>query len=214
MSTARLSNARPLDIEKNTASRSAKSKMTPDDFQELLLWLDPKPDGTDVPNADRGAEKHEKIRQRIIRIYNNRGYHRSEEVADVALERVGQKAKKLRPTYQGDPSLYIYAVAKRVYHEFLREDNLVIPPLPPKDDPQEVELRHAWLQHCLETLKPDNRELILSFYQGEKREKIENRKRLAAQLGITSKALSLRMLQIRRKLYDCMKGYLSGKAPK
>src|SRR5687768_13013541 len=215
MSSARLTNARPLDHDEKVASRSAKkSKMTPDDFEELLLWLDPDPDSTGVPNRDRGAEKHEKIRQRIIRIYNNRQFNRAEEIADVALERVGAKAKKLRTTYIGDPALYIYAVAKRVYREFLREANVVIPPPLPVDDPNEVELRHAWLQHCLETLKPESRELILSFYQGEKREKIENRKRLAAQLGITSRALSLRVLQTRRKLYACMTGYQSGKAPK
>src|SRR5215510_8473677 len=99
--------------------------MTPDDFEELLLWLDPDPDGTGVPNRDRGAEKYEKIRQRIIRIYQNRGWHRSEEVADEALERVGPKVKRLRPTYVGDPARYIYGIARNVYHEMLREEDII-----------------------------------------------------------------------------------------
>jgi len=188
--------------------------MTPDEFEELLLWLDPDPDGTGAPNRDRGAEKHEKIRQRIIRIYQNRGCNRAEDVADRALERFARKAKNLRRSYVGDPALYIYAIAKRVYKETLREEqDIAIKPPPPKDDSDEVELRHAWLEYGLKTLKPESRELILRFYQGEKREKIENRKRLAAELGITSKSLSLRALHIRQRMYDCMKGYLAGNLP-
>jgi DNA-directed RNA polymerase specialized sigma24 family protein len=187
--------------------------MMPDDFEELMLWLDPDPDGTGVPNRDRGAEKYEKIRYRIIKIYTNRGTHRAEEIADKTFARVGPKVKKLRLSYDGDPALYFYGVAKRVFHEVIRDENFTFPPPDPLDDPEDVELRHAWLDHCLDTLKPEGRELILCFYQGQKREKIENRKKLADRLGITSRALSLRALQIRRKLLQCMQGYLAGHGP-
>lgn len=185
--------------------------MTPEDFEELILWLDPDPDGTGIPNRDRGAEHYEKIRHRIIGIYRNRGSNRAEEIADEALERVSAKVKTLKLTYDGDPALYIYGIAKRVCQEFIREDNIPIQPPPPVDDSDEVELKHAWLEHCLKQLKPESHELILCFYQGEKSAKIENRKRLAARLGISSRALSLRVMQIRRKLSACMQGYLSGK---
>lgn len=187
--------------------------MTPDDLEELLFWLDPDPDGTGVPDRDRGAEEYEKIRHRIIRIYQKRGSCRGEEIADVSMTRIGGKVKKLKNTYKGNPSLYIFAIAKRVHKEFMREDSRVVPPPPPRDDPVEVERRHAWLEHCLKMLKSESREVILTFYQGEKREKIENRRRLAERLGISSRALSLRALQIRRKLYDCMKGYSEGVSP-
>lgn len=182
--------------------------MTPDDFDELLIWLDPDPDGTGVPNRDRGAERHEKIRQRIIRIYYKRCCNRAEEIADKALERAGRKVKKLRLTYKGDPAIYIYAIAKRIYKEILREENREVTPPPLIEESEDVELRHAWLEHCLKKLRPESRELILCFYQGEKREKIENRKMLAKRLGITPRALSLRALHIRKKLYDCMKGHV------
>lgn len=194
-------------------SQFAKSKMTPEDFEEVLLWLDTGPDGAAVPNRDRGAEKYEKIRERIIRIYRTRGSTRPDEVADEALERFAVKAKKLRRTYKGDPALYIYAIAKRVHQEFLRKESQTVGPPPDRDDSGEVELRHAWLEHCLKLLKPESRDLILRFYFGEKREKIENRKKLAEELGITPRALSLRALHIRQKLFDCVKGYLSGNFP-
>ncbi|HSE18962.1 MAG TPA: hypothetical protein VLB46_18020 [Pyrinomonadaceae bacterium] len=186
--------------------------MTPEDFEEVLLWLDSGSNGAVVPDRDRGAEKFEKIRQRITRIYSNR-CGRAEDVADQALERFVNKARKLRLTYKGDPALYIYAIAKRVHREIVREDNQTVTLPDPGPDPVEIELRHAWLDHCLKLLKPESRDLILRFYYGEKREKIENRKRLAEELGITSRALSLRALHIRQKLFDCVKGYLSGNFP-
>lgn len=211
MSTARRTTARPQERETIT-SEFAKPEMTPD-FEELLLWLDPDPDRTSVPNRDRGAEKYEKIRQRIIRIYRTRGCDRAEDIADIAFERCAKKVVKLRVNYRGDPALYIYAIAKRVYQEIIRQQGLQLNHPPPRDDSDEVELRHAWLEHCLGLLRPKSRDLILRFYYGEKREKIENRKKLAAELGITSRALSLRALHIRQKLYDCMKGYVAGKFP-
>jgi DNA-directed RNA polymerase specialized sigma24 family protein len=194
-------------------TKTSGSKMTREDFEEVLLWLGSGPDGTVAPDRDRGAEKHEKIRERIIRIYRTRGCSRADEVADKSMERFAIKARKLRLTYKGDPALYIYAIAKRVYREILREESQTVPPPTPKPDSGEVELRHAWLEHCLKLLKPESRDLILRFYYGEKREKIENRKKLAAELGITPRALSLRALHIRQKLLDCVKGYLSGNFP-
>jgi DNA-directed RNA polymerase specialized sigma24 family protein len=192
--------------------------MTPDNFGELLLWLDPDPDGTGIPNRDRGAEKYEKICTRIIKIYRNRGSNRAEEIADETTDRICRKVKRLRLTYKGDPAIYFYAVAKRVYWESLRdprEESLTSPdpPLIIDGEDEELELSHAWLEHCLKTLKPESRELILRFYEGERREKIDNRKRLAVELGITSRALSLRALHIRKKLYGCMQGYHSGNPP-
>lgn len=187
--------------------------MTPDDFEELLLWLDPDPDATGLPDRERGAAKYEKIRQRIIKIYRNRGCPYAEEIADETVERVAAKAKKLRPTYVGDPALYFYAVAKKVYLEFSKAGGATMPPPGAKDDPEEVERRHSCLEDCLGTLKPESRELILCYYEGEKREKIQNRKRLAARLGISVKALSLRALHIRQKLHACMRACLGGEPP-
>lgn len=192
----------------DAASLYAYSSMTPDDFEELLLWLDPDPDATGIPDRDRGAKKYEEIRGRIIKIMRNRGCHLAEEVADETISRVCKKVKKLKATYDGDPALYFYGVAKRVYLEFTGGGTIIIPPQPPKDDPEEVERRHACLDHCLQKLRPESRELILRFYQGEKRAKIENRQRLAALLGIDSKALSLRALRIRRELLKCMRACL------
>lgn len=195
-------------VLEDTAAGLAFSNMTPDDFDELLLWLDPDPDSTGSPERERGAKKYEEIRVRIIKIMRNRGSHLAEEIADETMTRVCKKVKKLKETYEGDPALYFYGVAKKVYLEFMGGGNITLPHQPPKDDPEEIERRHACLERCLHKLKPEHQELILKFYEGEKREKIENRKRLAALLNIDPKALSLRALRIRRELLKYMKACL------
>jgi len=182
--------------------------MKPEDFEALLLWLDPDSDAPDGPSRERGAEKYEKIYQRIIKIYRNRGSRYAEEIADETMMRVARRVMTLRLTYEGDPALFFYGVAKRVYLEFINRGGQTLLSLPAGDDPDEVERRHECLEQCLATLEPESREMILSFYEGEKREKIDNRKRLAARLGITIRALSLRAMKVRRRLHECMKARL------
>jgi len=65
------------------------------------------------------------------------------------------------------------------------------------------------LQSCLDALMPDQRELLLRYYTGSQRERIDNRSRLAAELGLGMNALRNRALRLRDRLEhctrDCMK---------
>ena len=99
--------------------------MTPENFNELLAWLGT--DSTGGSEDNRGAIKYEAIRSRIIKIYRNRGCPCAEEIADETADRVCKKAEALISIYEGDPALYFYAVAKRVYFEWLR-DQARVPP--------------------------------------------------------------------------------------
>lgn len=181
------------------------STITPENFDELLLWLDPDTSRTGTPDRNRGALKYEMIRRRIIKIYQNRGCQTAEEIADETFNRVCRRVKDLSKTYSGDPALYFFAVAKNVYREFMRGEggSLLQPPV--QDDSEEVERRMACLDECLDQLSLKDRYLILRFYEGEKGEKIENRKKQAAELGINTKALGLRALRIRRALLRCVR---------
>jgi DNA-directed RNA polymerase specialized sigma24 family protein len=71
----------------------------------------------------------------------------------------------------------------------------------PGDDDQG---RLNCLRNCLQTLSPDNRELILQYYQGEKGEKIGNRKKLIERLGIPVNTLRMRALRLRERLQACV----------
>ena len=66
------------------------------------------------------------------------------------------------------------------------------------------ESRLTCLRSCLQTLSPDNRDLILQYYQGEKGEKIENRKKLLQRLGIPVNTLRMRALRLRERLQSCV----------
>jgi DNA-directed RNA polymerase specialized sigma24 family protein len=66
------------------------------------------------------------------------------------------------------------------------------------------------LERCIENLDPDDRELILSYYLGEERAKIENRRAIAVKLGVTMNALSIRACRLRDKLEACLRECLSG----
>lgn len=188
--------------------------MSLDNLAELLRWLDPS-------DPDKAAERLEKIRQRIIKIYTNRGSRRAEEVFDVTLARVCEKVTVIAPTYVGDPALYFYAVAKKVHSEFLRADAPLAVLEPnvkrlnseggPDEDSAWIETRHQCLDHCLNQLPLEKWSLIIRFYEGDGQARIENRKKLSEELGIDPKALSLRALRIRRELLECMRGCLKDK---
>jgi hypothetical protein len=54
-------------------------------------------------------------------------------------------------------------------------------------------------------MQPENRELILDYYRGEQRAKIERRSELATRLGLTMNALGIRACRIRSKLETCVR---------
>src|SRR5205823_3037341 len=103
------------------------------------------------------------------------------------------------------PAHYCYIVARLVFLESLRERQRQAPldeGLPahssasalarPKTSEEEKEKEQRWeyLERCLGKLAPDERELIVNYYRGEERAKIENRCAMAAKLGVTINALS------------------------
>ena len=65
------------------------------------------------------------------------------------------------------------------------------------------------LQQCLGTLSSENRELILQYYQGEKSEKIRNRKQLTSRLGVPLNTLRMRALRLRERLQGCVEQCVS-----
>jgi hypothetical protein len=175
--------------------------MTLDNFDEMLLWLD--------DDRQKAVVKYEKIRNRIIKIYSNRGCHFADEIADKTDIVVCRKIKETvaRWTKGDDPALHFYAVAKKVYQEFVRPISPRLPS-PAPDTSADKEQRHACLEECLGKLKQHQHDLILKFHEGEKQTRINNRKKLAEANGITTKALSLRAFRLHRELRECVKGCL------
>ena len=184
---------------------SKKRDLTEEAFSKFLVWLD--------PNPDEAGKKYENIRRKLIKIFVCRGCNCPEDLSDETINRVIHKAQEIAETYVGDPALYFYGVAHHVHLEFLR--NKPTPrPLPSQDAPLRTDEEYECLDQCIEGLLPRSRELVLQYYQEEKRAKIYFRKQLAEQLGIPVNALRIRACRIRINLETCVIQCLQQKSAK
>lgn len=174
--------------------------ITQEHFTILLSWLDPDPDSA--------AKKYEAIRNRLIRVYAARGCFEAEMVADLTIDRVTLKAAELNGNYVGDPALYFYGVGNNVFLEWLRKQKKIrtqkIPEVT-ESEPDEREAEYRCLEECLGTMPRDIREMIVEYYRGEKRARIEHRRKLAGRLGISPGALQIKTSRIRNKLAACVR---------
>lgn len=183
-----------------------------ENFEELLGWLD--------SDRERAGATYEKIRERLIRIFMVRRCADAEELADEVINRVGARIKVIKSNYRGDPTLYFYGIAQTVHHEYSRRNPsrlstdtnadamLESSALSQSSDTElssNTELPFRCLDKCLESLTPENRELVFQYYREEGRAKIETRKRQAAHFGIAVNALRIRAHRIRMSLQQCVK---------
>ena len=169
-----------------------KGGPTKDAFEKLLRWLNPDP--------EKAGEKYEKIRLRLIRVFACRGGCEAEDLADQTINVVQSKIDWLSANYVGDPALYFYGVAKKIHS---KPKPLPPPPLP-EPDPPDVERVCGYLDDCLENLQSAERDLVLRYHQGEKQEKIQNRKKLAEELKISRNALRIKVCHIHSRLRECV----------
>lgn len=183
-------------------SRGKAGGLTEETFASLLSFLGPSP--------EEAGRKYEEIRRRLIKIFAGRGCPNPEELVDESIDRVAKKAAELAPTYEGDPALYFYGVARRVYLESIKRKPFVPPPPPPEPDAsQERERRLACLDACTESLPSQQRELIRDYYREDKGARIAQRKALAVRMGIELNALRIRAHRIRTELLQCVTACLS-----
>ena len=172
-------------------------EITSELFEMLLAWLG--------ATREEGAEKYETIRHRLIRIFLKRGCTDPESLADKTLNRVTLKLPEIKDTYIGDPLWYFIAVARLVRLEALRVREVSYELVPDRvtatPDP---DIARECLQKCLGILPAEQSDLLLDYYINEKRSKIELRRKMAEELGLSASALRLRMHRIRVTLEKCV----------
>lgn len=179
-----------------------RKALTPETFATLLGWL-----GSDDEAA---AAKYENIRQGLIRMFTGRGCHEAELLADRTIDRVAEKLAELVETYEGDPALYFYGVAKHIFHERLRGPKEVdrlneSTALAAAADENRKNIEKTCLRDCLRSLSESDHNLIVDYYRGEGQKKIKLRNALAKRLGITANALQIRAHRLRIRLSKCVK---------
>jgi DNA-directed RNA polymerase specialized sigma24 family protein len=166
-----------------------------EEFDRLLSWLDPDP--------RRAGLAYEKIRWRLIAILAARGCRSPEELADETIDRVARRVIDIQDSYVGDKAIYFLGVMNNVHHEYLKRP---LPTRPPElnNDVEAKENTHLCLEKCLDKLTPNSRRMIERYYAADKQAKIDLRKRIATEFGISLGTLRLRALRIREKLQACI----------
>jgi len=175
-----------------------KQPPTQEAFNKLLAWLN--------PERDKAAQRYEKIRLRLIKIFACHGCVEPELLADETIDRVILKIDWLLENYVGEPTLYFCGVARNVIKEDLRGRVAQTIPQPTVEAVEAEGGQHEYdcLDQCMEKLPQNNRHLVLAYYEEEGHAKIVSRSKLAQELGITMRALRLRTYHIRLQLRACM----------
>jgi len=155
-------------------------------------------------DRESAGQRYLEIRNNLIKFFEWRGGPFPEDHADETINRIAKRVYEREDVR--NPASYYLGVARMILFEINRErvkqDQTLreLPSVSPASQPDESESRIDCLRHCLQQLSADNRDLILLYYDGERREKIDSRKRLADQLGIPVKTLRMRALRIREQL--------------
>ena len=176
-------------------------------FDKLLLAL-----GGD--DRDGGGRKYLEIRANLIRFFEWRGCPFPDDHADETINRMAKRVAEGEAVL--NPSGYAMGVARLLVLEIIkgrqREQaalNEITTNTEAYAEENDGDDRIDCLRQCLDTLSTENRQLILEYYQGEKGDKIRNRKKLIERLGIPVNTLRMRALRLRERLQLCVEDCLS-----
>jgi len=163
-------------------------------------------------DRELAGKRYEQLRSRLLSLFEYRGCAHAEELADEALDRAARRLQEMGDEFVGsDPARFIYGVAWNVARESFRRRAVV--PLPdrwestsaaPPPAVEDPERESACLDLCLERLGSSERALVLGYFEGEKRGRIERRSALAEELGISLNALRLKIHRLNGRLRDCV----------
>lgn len=186
--------------------------LTPPAFRRLLDWLD--------GGADSEGRTYLEMRRRLASYFDRKNCSMPDELADETLNRVARRLEEEGAIETDAPAHYCYIAARFVFMEHLREaqkDSTLaneLRQLPSvghldaseaDDERRMKEQRLNCLEQCLGKLEFLSREIITRYYVGKARVKIDHRRALAEELGITANALSVRACRIRDKLEACIR---------
>ena len=193
-----------------SAPGKKRAELSAESFGRLLAWLD--------ADRDRAGQKYEKIRRGLIKIFNCKGCAVPEELADESINRVAGKVYEVADGYIGEPASYFYAVAEKIYLEYLRTESSQLRPLPAdlptkKSAGKEIEIMYACLEQCIDRLPASSRELIRAYYGDHQtgKQKAERKRELAARMSVATNMLWLKAHRIRAGLKKCVQQCLERK---
>jgi RNA polymerase sigma factor (sigma-70 family) len=195
-----------------TTSTKTSWSLSENAFRSFLDWLD---DGE--PSE---GQRYLEMRDRLLSYFDRKNCLNADELADETLNRVARRLEEEGEIQSDTPAKYCYTVARFVFLEYLRKPSGRNVPLDDvlnsdkssavhatsePDEAEQREQRLGCLEKCTNSLDPASRDIILRYYLGQQREKIDNRSAIADRLGITANALTIRACRIRNKLETCVR---------
>jgi DNA-directed RNA polymerase specialized sigma24 family protein len=189
------------------ATSRQKWTLNQEAFDKLLIALD--------DDRETAGKKYLEIRTNLTRFFEWRGCSYPEDHADETINRIAKRVADGEQIL--NHSGYAMGVARLLLLEINKgrqREQAALAEIGTASEvysePGDGETRLVCLRSCLQTLSTDNRELILQYYQGEKGEKIKNRKKLLESLGIPVNTLRMRALRLRERLQSCVEQCVSG----
>jgi DNA-directed RNA polymerase specialized sigma24 family protein len=167
-------------------------------------------------DPSEAARFYEQQRIRLIRHFARESCPAPEELADECFNRAGRKlaAGEIVP----DVARLLSGIARMLVLEDRRSPQRRIIPL---TEAVEIQLRPArppepgreqalrCMDRCLSTIPSAHRDFLYRYYVGDAGERIRNRQRMAAELGLTLNALRNRALRARERLERCVQDCLT-----
>ena len=180
-------------------------------FHRLLVWLD--------EGKSSDGQNYLEMRERLVAYFDRKNCLQPNDLADETLNRVARRIEEEGTIETETPAKYCYITARFVFMEALRGTEKHSVPLDDvlrkgenkvtvKDETDEKEIKEKGLnclELCTEKLETASRDMIVRYYYGEERVKIENRRALARSLNISVNALTIRACRIRDKLESCVR---------
>lgn len=166
------------------------------------------------------GQRYEALRAKLIHLFRWKGCPETDAdvLADQTFDRLmhilGDDSRHLAEKFEGDPVQYLCRVGRNVFLEWTRRPAppKTAPPAPSASDLAENEAAQQCLDLCVARLLSDpERELILDYYQGEKRRKIDHRAEIALRHSLSVNALRIQVCRIRERLRECVAQCVSRK---
>jgi RNA polymerase sigma factor (sigma-70 family) len=179
---------------------------------KLLRLLDADP--------DRANQRYQSLFQNLVKLFATRHCTDPENLAGETITRV-YLALSNGLVIDLQLENFVFGVAKKILLEdYKRQRKAAVPleELPAEQEPLthpfdnnldlprwQQEIYHQCCQQCLQAFSEEQRNHLMLFYQGNREGEMKRqRKQLADQLGITTRALSSRMVRMREKLDFCI----------
>ena len=174
-------------------------------------------------NVEDAGREYERIRGRLIKYFEWQKCSDPEQLADETINRVTRGLEDGKEIWTSNPLSFFYGVARNIAREqWGKQKTISLEQIGPgarhlrqQEENSEVEESQdeeiGCLEKCARTLPDAQRNLIISYYFGEKSMKIQRRKELADEFGISMNALRIRAHRIREELEACVAGCVARK---